>query len=209
MPALFWTAIGFALGALPFSLWIGRWATGRDIRAFGDHNPGATNVLRAGGRWAAAAALLLDMAKGAFPVGMAFHVLTMHDAWLIPLALAPILGHAFSPLLRSRGGKAVAVTGGVWTGLTAWEAPLVGSVTLLLGTRLFGGNGWAVLFAMTGILSYLLVAPPAWNPWIDRPDRATLLIIWAANVAILVWTHRMDLQIPPRLRLGRAFRRDA
>ena len=40
-------AVGFALGALPFGLWVGRWARGIDIRRHGSGNLGATNVYRA------------------------------------------------------------------------------------------------------------------------------------------------------------------
>ena len=54
----------FGLGACPFSLWVGRWFLGRDIRNYGDGNPGAVNVFRAGGRKAGLLAVLLDVAKG-------------------------------------------------------------------------------------------------------------------------------------------------
>ena len=42
--------VAFWLGACPFSVWIGRWFLGKDIRNYGDGNPGAANVFRAGGR---------------------------------------------------------------------------------------------------------------------------------------------------------------
>ena len=44
---IFYTILAFFLGSLPFSVWIGRVTTEDDIRKYGDHNPGATNVLRA------------------------------------------------------------------------------------------------------------------------------------------------------------------
>jgi glycerol-3-phosphate acyltransferase PlsY len=47
---IFYTILAFFLGSLPFSVWIGRVTAEEDIRKYGDHNPGATNVLRAGSR---------------------------------------------------------------------------------------------------------------------------------------------------------------
>src|SRR5690242_19021308 len=106
---LIWISIAFFCGALPFSVWIGQRVLKKDIRRYGDTNPGATNVLRAGGRGAAALALLLDFLKGALPVALA-HFQANFTGWpLVGVALAPVLGHAFSPFLRFKGGKAVAV----------------------------------------------------------------------------------------------------
>lgn len=42
--------LAFWLGACPFSVWIGRWFLDKDIREYGDGNPGAINVFRAGGQ---------------------------------------------------------------------------------------------------------------------------------------------------------------
>lgn len=108
-----WVLFGFILGALPFSVGVGNWALKKDIRAAGDHNPGATNVLRAGGVGWYALALILDISKGALPVGWAAHLAGISGGALIPIALAPPLGHAFSPFLGGRGGKAVAAAFGV------------------------------------------------------------------------------------------------
>ncbi len=106
---LLWTALGFLSGSLPFSVWLGKLLTRSDIRRYGDGNPGATNAWRAGGWQIGVPALLLDFLKRALPVGLARFWAGV-DGWgLIPIALAPVLGHAFSPFLRFRGGKAIFV----------------------------------------------------------------------------------------------------
>jgi len=64
LPTLLFTLFGFALGTLPFSVWVGKIILGKDIRQVGDKNPGATNVLRAGGALPFLLALLLDIGKG-------------------------------------------------------------------------------------------------------------------------------------------------
>lgn len=193
MPQIAFVLGAFLAGSLPFSVWVGHMALGRDIRTVGDANPGATNVLRAGGKAAAAAAFLLDFAKGSVPVGIA-HVWFQWSGWsLVLIALAPVLGHAFSPLLHFRGGKAVAVTGGIWCGLTAWEGPTVGGILLGLFTYFLGANGRAVLAAMAAMALYFLVTPAVWNQFGIRPPTFPILsLIWLGNVAILAWKHRAD-----------------
>ena len=197
---LLWTAIGFASGSLPFSIWLGRRLLRKDITQFGDANPGATNVLRAGGKKAGALALLLDTLKALIPVGLAYYWVGITDWGLVPVALAPIVGHAFSPFLGFKGGKAVATTLGTWMALTVWEGPTVGGLLVLLFTKLFGANGWAVVFAMIGMLIYFVVTPEALNGFGVRPPLPILVAIWAGNFLILVIKHRGDLSHPPRLK---------
>lgn len=192
--------LAFIAGALPFSLWVGRIALGKDIRRYGDANPGATNVLRAGSKKAAALALLLDFLKGALPVGLA-HFQFQFTGWpLLVVALLPVLGHAFSPFLRGRGGKAVATTGGIWCGLTIWEGPTIGGLLLGLTTYLIGANGWAVMTAILGMVAYLALTPSSWNGLAARPDPATIWAIGLLNLLIIAWKHRSDLVKHPRLR---------
>lgn len=197
---LLWTAIGFAAGSLPFSVWIGRIALKKDITTYGDANPGATNVLRAGGRGAAALALLLDTLKAAIPVGVAYSIVGIDDWRLAPVAVAPVFGHAFSPFLRFRGGKAIAATLGMWIALTLWTLPTIGGFSLLIFTLLVGANGWAVMFANLVILAYLLFAPTTLDFLNWQPETSILLAIWAINTLLLMQRHRTDLSHLPRLR---------
>lgn len=200
MNNLVWFLIAFFVGALPFSLWVGRLALGKDIRSYGDANPGATNVLRAGGKGAAVVALLLDFLKGALPVAIAHFQLGFIGWSLILVALLPVLGHAFSPFLKGRGGKAVATTGGIWCGLTIWEGPTIGGLLLGLSTALLGTNGWAVMTAVSGMVLYLVFTPVAWNGLAVRPSMATIGLIGLLNLLILAWKHRADLRKSPHLR---------
>jgi len=193
----------FISGSLPFSVWIGRWFLQTDIRDYGDANPGATNVLRAGGRKAAALAYLLDIFKGAFPVGLA-HLYAQISGWpLVAIALMPVLGHAFSPFLGWRGGKAVAVTAGIWMGLTIWEGPTIGGLALGILFTVLATDGWSVILAMVALGTYLWLTPPSWNFLDARPEiMPTMLMIWVGNLLILAWKHWGELGGGPRLRGG-------
>lgn len=197
---LLWIIIAFLCGSLPFSVWIGQRVLKKDIRRYGDANPGATNVLRAGGRGAAALALILDFLKGALPVALA-HFQAHFTGWaLVGVSLAPVLGHAFSPFLRFKGGKAVAVTVGIWCGLTVWEGPTVGGLLLGLFFLVLAVDGWAVLCAILGMLLYFCLTPSAWNGLAARPELAVILAVGVGNLLILAWKHRADLMRPLRLR---------
>src|SRR5579862_2928456 len=98
-PTLFVALLGgYALGSIPFGL-LFSWAAGAgDVRKIGSGNIGATNVLRTGKKWAAAATLLCDAGKGAAAVLIARYALAPGAE--IFAALAAVLGHLFPLWLR-------------------------------------------------------------------------------------------------------------
>lgn len=190
MRTLLWTLLAFIAGALPFSVWIGELTLDEDIRRYGDGNPGATNVMRAGGKVWGLLAAVLDMLKGALPVGLAYAVAGIQDATIIPIALAPLVGHCFSPLLGWRGGKGVAVTGGIWIGLTYGVGGVVGTLFMTLGNLLQDGDGWAVLFGLLSIGGYLSL--------FNRDG--VLFVIWALNSLVVLWRYRGSFDRSPQWR---------
>jgi len=187
--ALGMTVAGFLSGSLMFSAWLVR-LRGRDIGKVGDRNPGAVNAFKAGGTGIGIAALWLDFLKGAVPVGLAKYLLGVEGFWLVPVAIAPVFGHAFSPFLKGRGGKAVAVTFGIWCGLTLWEGPTVLGVLLGLCGLIQATDGWTVILAMLGFLGY----------WVARGSDPVHVSVWTANLLVLLWTHREALRKPMKLR---------
>ena len=190
MTALIWTLIGFLLGSLPVSVWLGRLVLSTDIRDYGDGNPGGTNVIRAGNRGLGLLVIFLDMLKAAIPVSLAHYAFKL-DGWaLAPVVLAPIVGHAFSPFLGFRGGKALASTFGAWTALTVPFGPLVMGGSAFVFLKLLNTSGWAVMASLLMLLGFLLLTGVTFP----------LVVAWAGTVALLAWTHRADLQQRPALR---------
>ena len=181
--------LAFLSGSLPFSVWIGRLALHTDIREIGDGNPGATNVWQAGGRLWGMLAVVLDFAKGAVPVAVANHWLGLAGWGLTAVALAPIFGHAFSPFLHFRGGKALAVTFGIWTGLTVWLAPTVLGLAFALWLTILKKDAWAVLLGLVTLLVVLLLVEA----------NSVYLWVWLGNFLILAWKHMGRLQKSQRL----------
>lgn len=184
-------ALGFFAGSIPFSLWVGRLGLKTDIRDYGDGNPGVFNVMRAGGglTWSGLA-LMLDISKGAAPVGLAAFVFEITGLPLVIIAVMPPLGHAFSPFLNFQGGKAIAATTGTWIGLTLWEVPLVGAIMLTFWYLVLTSSGWAVMFTMLGILVYLLLTAA----------ETVLFAVWVIIMVLMIYKHRAELTTLPGLR---------
>lgn len=185
-----WTGVAFFSGSLMFSAWIARYVLRRDLSGVGDGNPGSTNVAKAGGvRWGALA-FLLDFVKGSIPVALARYGSGIFGFPLLPICFAAMLGHAYSPWLGFRGGKAVAVTAGVWTAITLWEAPTLGGMTLGVWFAVVATSGWAMLFTLGSMTAYYAITQP--DPFI--------LALCAGTIALLAWKYRADLRRPPVLR---------
>jgi len=189
---LYYTALlaiaAFGLGACPFSVWIGWWALGKDIRDYGDGNPGAANVFRAGGRRSGSLAVILDTAKGVPFVFLAYSFFDLPEVAVMVVALSAILGHAFSPLLRLRGGKSVAITFGVLLALPQHEMLIAFSGFTFLGFLFIESDAWTVMLGAVGSLAYLVAAgASAWQS-----------LFMLCVLAILAVKHFDDLRIIPR-----------
>lgn len=157
IPTLCAAAIGFALGSIPFSLLIGRFLGGVDIRRTGSGNVGATNVARTAGWGAGFLALLLDLAKGAGAVLLARWLVRHAPAGDLVAGGMAVLGHLFSPFLGFRGGKGVATGAGVFLVLApgaVGAAALVFALTVGIGRYVSLAS---VLAAVTlPVASYLM-----------------------------------------------------
>src|SRR5437879_2079471 len=108
MTAVLAIAIAYLLGSIPFGYLLTRFSTGRDVRASGSGNIGATNVMRTAGRTLGIATLALDIVKGIAAVAIAQRLTDSTDDWMALAALAVCAGHVFPVFLNFQGGKAVA-----------------------------------------------------------------------------------------------------
>lgn len=177
------TAVAFLVGSLPFAVWLGRLIARCDVRLAGDGNPGTANAFKAGGWKTGVPALVLEVGKAGVPVGLANWVLGLSPWALVPVAMAPILGHAFSPFLGFRGGKAIAATFGSWIGLAGFLSPLVLGLAMGLCFAIQAVHAWAVVGGLLLFGGFLLIAG----------GPVALLCMWAANLGLVVWTHRSEL----------------
>ncbi|PKN83600.1 MAG: hypothetical protein CVU46_16490 [Chloroflexi bacterium HGW-Chloroflexi-8] len=190
MNYIFFIIFAFVCGAIPFSVWLGKLVLQKDVRFVGDGNPGAINVIKSGSKTLGLIVLILDITKAALPVGLAYNNYEIRGLPMALIAVAPVIGHAFSPFLLFKGGKAIGTALGSWIGLTIWKAPLAGLIPTLIGFGFVSSSGWAILLGLIGILVLLFF----WNP--DK----ILFLVWAVIAMVLIWKHRHDLSKIPIFR---------
>lgn len=178
---------GFFLGAIPFSVWLGKVLIRKDVRDFGDGNPGAMNTFRAGNFLVGFLVLMLDISKGVLPIAVAVDQFALPDIAMVFIAIAPVLGHAFSPFLEYKGGKAIAVTLGVWIGLTIWKIPLVAVVSILIARLLLDCDAWSLIVALVSMSLAVIF-------WLPTPVH---FLVLGMQIIILIWKHWPNLHNAP------------
>ncbi|CAI6075318.1 glycerol-3-phosphate acyltransferase [Cohnella sp. JJ-181] len=193
MTLLLWSAALFLCGSLMFSYWLGL-AARRNLRDVGDGNPGALNLWRSAGYVYGIAGIALDFAKGCAPVACLLAADKLSGYGVAAASLMPVLGHAFSPFLRGRGGKAIATTFGVWCGF-AFEGALAYALilaVLLAGSRLtrIKKRTSAEADALQVVLGMLLLFVYLSARSFPAPVAALAL----ANLLLLAVTHRRELR---------------
>jgi acyl phosphate:glycerol-3-phosphate acyltransferase len=162
MNGLLAVVIAYLIGGIPFGYVLVRLTTGKDVRASGSGNIGATNVLRTTGRAAGVATLLLDVAKGYFAVMLAAKMTDDDPLWMSLAALAVMFGHAFPVFLKFQGGKAVASFIGAFLYLT--PLPLVAVLLLFVITvaaTMAISAGSILMAGMFPLGVWLILHPPA------------------------------------------------
>ncbi|HYS46766.1 MAG TPA: glycerol-3-phosphate 1-O-acyltransferase PlsY [Rhizomicrobium sp.] len=173
-------ALGYLLGTIPFGLFF-TWTSGAgDVRQIGSGNIGATNVLRTGKKWAAAATLLCDGAKGAAAVLLARHVLA-HDAEIFA-GLGAVLGHLFPVWLRFKGGKGVATFLGVCLSLY-WPVGILVAVTWFGAALIWRISSLSALIAIALSSAYFLI--------FHRDGYAVLALLLSA---LIYYMHRDNIR---------------
>ncbi len=105
--ALSMIIFAYLLGSVSSAILICRLFKLPDPRENGSNNPGATNVLRIGGKWTALTVLLCDMLKGTIPVWGSYY-LGVDPLILGFVGIAACLGHIYPIFFHFRGGKGVA-----------------------------------------------------------------------------------------------------
>jgi len=111
--------LAYLLGSLSTAVIVSRLLGLPDPREQGSKNPGATNVLRLGGKKAAVITLVGDAVKGFMPVVIAQYLEVTPDM-LAAVGLAAFLGHLYPAFFGFKGGKGVATALGVLTGFSGW-----------------------------------------------------------------------------------------
>lgn len=157
----------YLLGGVTFGLIASRLIDGVDPRRHGSGNIGFTNVLRVGGRRAAAVTLIGDLGKGGAAVWIARRA-GLSESGVLAAGALVTLGHIAPAFLGFRGGKGVATglgvllvldpvvgatTAGLWLGTVALTrvsslGAIIAFGALPVTTMAFGRSGAQQLFAL-------------------------------------------------------------
>jgi glycerol-3-phosphate acyltransferase PlsY len=173
---------GYLFGSISTAILICKLMGLPDPRTQGSRNPGATNVLRLGGKKAAFLTLAGDMLKGLIPVLIA-QALDASPLVQSATALAAFLGHLYPVFFSFQGGKGVATALGVALGLY-WPVGLSVAGIWLLMAALFHISSLSALTAM-------LLAPACF--WLLKPEPAFIGVSIIITL-MLFWRHRTNIR---------------
>jgi glycerol-3-phosphate acyltransferase PlsY len=174
--------IAYLFGSLSSAIITSRLMGLPDPRTEGSKNPGATNVLRLGGKKAAAITLLGDILKGVIPLLIA-KALGSSDAVLGAVGLSAFVGHLYPVFFGFKGGKGAATAGGVYYGY-AWGIGLIVMLT------------WVAVAFLTRISSLSALIASALAPvyiwfFLGSPELTVASIMMGI---VLFWRHKENIQ---------------
>jgi glycerol-3-phosphate acyltransferase PlsY len=180
-------ALGYLCGSLASAVIVCRAMKLPDPRKQGSGNPGATNVLRFGGKLAAGLTLAGDVLKGVVPVLLA-HLISGSPATVASTAVAAVLGHMYPVFFQFKGGKGVATAFGAVAAMVYPVALFMGAVWVL--------TAMATRYASLASMAAAVAAPLFALIFIQQ---LAFVVALAIIAALLVYRHKDNIQ---RLRNG-------
>ena len=170
----------YLLGSVSSAIIVCRMMGLSDPRDIGSHNPGATNVLRIGGRKAAILTFSGDILKGIIPVLIAKYY-DFSTLWLSAVVVAAFLGHCLPIFFSFNGGKGVATAFGAVTTMN-WQ---IGLILLLT---------WALIFfifrisSLAGLSSALVLPASTWYLSAESFLPMTVMSL------LMIWRHQDNIK---------------
>jgi glycerol-3-phosphate acyltransferase PlsY len=174
--------IAYLVGSINSAIILSKVLKLPDPRTQGSKNPGATNMLRIGGKRIAALVLLIDVCKGLSPILLAYSY-TSSSLELSIIALSAFLGHVYPVFYSFKGGKGVATFIGGLIGIN----PLVGLSFILIWlfvAKVLNISSLSALVAtlLTPIVFYFIEMD------IEATGVITLICLW------IFFTHRSNIK---------------
>ncbi len=194
MPSLdliIWPLIGYLFGSISSAILISKLFGLNDPRQQGSKNPGATNVLRSGNKFAAALTLFGDVLKGAIPVALAQYY-GAPTAIIAVVCITAFMGHLYPIFFGFKGGKGVATAIGVFMALS-WKIFSIFALVwlLVLAISRYSSLSALIAAAITGLASFAVF---------NQAHQVQLIgaVFWI--VAFLFLRHRENIE---KLRAGK------
>ncbi|MFK7862240.1 MAG: glycerol-3-phosphate 1-O-acyltransferase PlsY [Granulosicoccus sp.] len=180
LPALITAVLAYLAGSVSAAILVCRAMGLDDPRTAGSGNPGATNVLRVGGKVPAALTLLGDGLKGFLPV-LITALITSHPPTIALAAIAAFIGHLYPVFFQFQGGKGVATALGALLGISLPVGALA-LLTWLAVSLTFKRSSLAALVTFVMVPVYLMF---------DAQQVSALAFVFIAG--FLFYTHRSNI----------------
>lgn len=183
--------VGYLLGSVPSSVWIGKALYNTDVREHGSMNAGATNTFRVLGKSVGAAVLILDVLKGFFAVYLVKTILdnttyqVNPNLWLILAGIMAVIGHLYPVFAGFRGGKGVATS----LGMVLCIHPEAALCALGVFILIFISTGYVSAGSIIASLSFpifLLIK-------LFGPESPILIVFGFMMFVLVVYTHRKNV----------------
>ena len=179
---LIYALAGYLFGSISAAIITCKLMGLKDPRSVGSNNPGATNVLRHGGKKAAIITLIGDMLKGLIPV-IAVSIIEPAAAAVAITGLGAFLGHIYPAYYGFRGGKGVATYYGVLYGFS-WIAGLSAALVWILSALIWKLSSLSALIAA--------LCAPFFLWWISGSIELTATL--SLMTLLLYWRHRSNIR---------------
>lgn len=187
--------IAYLWGSIPSGYWMGKILRGRDfdIRQYGSHKIGATNVLRTLGKIPALIVFLVDISKGIIPILLAMLIPQLNAAGWGPsvAGIMALLGHCFPVFIGFKGGRGVATGAGAVL-MISWPIFLLSLITTLSTIAIsryvsLGSIVGGLTTLICGIVFYFVSAA---NPaFFVHVSLAQLLFLVVAPTLVIIFHH--------------------
>jgi glycerol-3-phosphate acyltransferase PlsY len=188
---------GYLIGSVSFALLVSSLMGLPNPHSYGSGNPGATNVLRTGNKYAAILTLLGDAAKGGLALLLAQRIVSSQfgeaqgvGEWVpAAVALAAFLGHLYPVYFRFRGGKGVATAAGILL-----------AMNVTMGATILGI--WIVVALATRYSSLAAIISAIAAPFLSVAflGKSWLALAVVCMALLLLWRHRGNIS---KLRAGK------
>lgn len=190
LQAVAWPLIGYLFGSISNAVIVSKLFGLNDPRNVGSGNPGATNVLRSGNKFAAVLTLLGDLFKGLLPVVIAKYF-GLPNSVIAMVAIASFLGHLYPIFFGFKGGKGVATATGIFIALDIKLFAVFAIVWILVALVTRYSSLAALIAAAISLLASFAI--------FNQPDQMQLVGAVVFIVAFLFQRHRNNIE---RLKAG-------
>ena len=175
------SSVLYLIGSIPFAIISSKIFKLPDPRSFGSQNPGATNVLRSGNKYAAFLTLIGDGLKGFIPVFFLMET-NIQPQLIYLLSFFLLIGHVFPITLNFKGGKGVATSIGILLSVNIIAAVLL-IITWLSVYYIFKISG------LSALIGFLLLPLFMFMTSADT----YMIAISFINVLFIFMTHKKNI----------------